>query len=108
MADPMMGAEDPNAAPDPAAAPDGEGMGAGYCIEIHVSAEGSIKIGVEPEGDEAAEEGAATPEAGAEEGDDAQPVANIREAMKVVMDIYKNSGQIADADGEDQMSAGYK
>lgn len=72
---------------------------AGYCIEIHVSPSGSIRVSVEPEQEEAAE-GEAQPEG--------QEVKGIKGAIEVVMDIYANGGQVSNAmEGEDDFNAGF-
>jgi hypothetical protein len=103
-------APQPQAA-DPTETPEQDAP-AGYCIEVHVAADGSIKVSVEPEAEEASEEGAqaaggAAGDAGAEDAD-AQPVANIREAIKLVMEIYKSQGELPDTSGDQaQMTAGY-
>lgn len=68
----------------------------GYCIEIHVGADGKISVDVEPEADEAAEEQG---EGG--ESSKGQPVSGFKEALQVAMDIYKNDGQIQDAGAGD-------
>ncbi len=62
----------------------------GYCIEIHVSADNKITVGVESEEDEEGEE-SGTPD------DGAQPVDGIKGALALVLDIFKNGGQVADA-----------
>jgi hypothetical protein len=96
---------------DPSATPD-EGADApgGYTIEINVSADGKITVGVEPASEESAEEsGSAQPGDDAEgTGDDTQPVANAREAAKLVVDIINNAGQMQDTGADDAaMSGGY-
>lgn len=71
----------------------------GYCIEIHVSPSGSIRVSVEPEQEEAAE-GEPQPEG--------QEVKGIKGAIEVVLDIYKNGGQVSDAmEGEDDFNQGF-
>lgn len=81
-------------AQDPAAMPADDGATAGYEICIKVDGSGAIMVGVEPEG--------------AEPTDDSgmQPVKNIKEACAIVMDIFKNSGQITDQ-GEGDFEAGF-
>jgi hypothetical protein len=62
------------------------GEPAGYCIEIKVGADGQITVSVEESQQETTEE---------PEGDaNAHPVGSIKEACQLVMDLYKNSGQI--------------
>lgn len=71
----------------------------GYCIELHVSADNKITVSVEPEDEEAGEE--QTP-------DGATPVDGIKGALALVLDIFKNGGQVADAAaGEGDFDAGY-
>jgi hypothetical protein len=73
----------------------------GYCIEIHVSADNQITVGVEPESAESAE-GETQPDNGG------QAVSSIREALQVAMDIFKNGGQVMDAEsGDGDFSAGF-
>jgi hypothetical protein len=70
----------------------------GYCIEIQVGSDGKITVGVEPA------------EAEAQEGSEPKgsPVANIKEALQVAMDIYKNGGQVMDANaGEADFASGF-
>jgi hypothetical protein len=87
-------------------------MSGGYTIEIQVGADGKISVSVEPQSEEDSEEsgggGAPDADAAGGESEDSQPVANIREACKLVMEIFKSAGQMPD-DGADQaaMSAGY-
>jgi hypothetical protein len=86
----------------------------GYVIEIQVGADGKISVSVEPQSEEDSEESggasgnAPDADAAGGESEDSQPVANIREACKLVMEIFKSAGQMPD-DGADQaaMSAGY-
>ena len=112
MADPTQqtGATDDDSSVD---------MSQGYCIEINVAANNKITVSVEPASEESSEESGSddgsdddtSADGSGDSGDDedAQPVANIREALKLVMDIYQNAGQMQDT-GEDQsqMSSGYK
>lgn len=92
--------------PDPAEGQDDDTVDAsqGYTIEVKVSGDGSITVCVEPASEEAAEEGGE----GQGDDDDAQPVSSIREACKLVMQIFNSQGQAPDA-SQDQadMSAGY-
>lgn len=70
----------------------------GYCIEIMVSADGSVSVGVEPK---SAED---------EEGDDEnyQPVDSFAAAIKLAKEIYAHAGNMQDMGaGMDDMSAGY-
>lgn len=90
MNEPMMGGqmdEDPN----------DSGMGGGdYVIEIRVSG-GSLTVSSEPiKGVDGAEE------AGEAQG---QPVKSIGEAVKLVMDIYENGGELGA--GEDDFTSGF-
>lgn len=106
MADPTQDLP-ADAAPDDA----GDDMSKGYCIEIKVKADGTISVGVESLPEEDAEESAGSAgDADPEEANDgAQEVSSIREAIKIVMDIYQHSGEIADAGADQaQMSSGYE
>lgn len=70
-----------------------------YTIEIKVSAKSGISVSVEPMTAEAQE----MPES------EGQPVPNIREAIKVVMDIYQNAGAQPDTTSADsEMEQGFK
>lgn len=75
-------------------------MGAGsgnYTIEIKVT-DGNISVSVEPADMEAKEP---TEESG-------QSVPNIREAIKVVMDIYQNAGAQPDNSADAEMEQGFQ
>jgi len=80
----------------------------GYVIEIDVAADNSITVSVEPKSTEDAEEqggGASTESA----DEDSQPVSSIREACKLVMEIYSSQGELPDTGASDAaMQAGYK
>lgn len=112
-------AADPSAAPpDPTAgiaAPDAGAASGGFVIELHVKADGSMSIGVEPEAAEAAEAPGA-PGAdpsmgdggGASPDEDTQPVPNLAAAFKLIKEIVTHGGQMAEAGaGQDQMAGGY-
>lgn len=74
---------------------------AGYCIEIHVAADGKCTVAVEPEAQEGSEEGQQEQESGT-------PAMGFREALQVAQDIYKNAGQLPDANaGEDEFASGF-
>lgn len=78
----------------------------GYTIEINVAADNSITVSVEPKTEEDAEE-----QGGADgaDSDEAQSVASIREACKLVQQIYAAQGEAPDTGADDAaMEAGYK
>lgn len=75
-----------------------QGQG-GYSIEIYVDGDGKISVGVESGAEEASEHQATGQEP------ERTPVKGIREALEIVMDIYKNQGQMNA--GEDQFAAGF-
>lgn len=94
----------PSSQPTPAMPGDGmeqeAGTSGGYCIELKVGADGSIKVSVEPASAEVGEE--------AESDEEYQSVPNIREAIKLVIDIYNNQGQTQDTGANDaEMAKGY-
>ena len=76
----------------------------GYTICLHVGGDGALSVSVEPENQEMAEA------QGAPEGEEqSQPVADMREAVKLILDIFKGAGHAPDAGAETQeMEAGYK
>lgn len=83
-----------------------QSAGTGYTIEIAVSADGKISVGCES----AAAEGA---EAGAEGAPEAamatQPAKDIKDALVIALGIYKNNGEMPEADDSDaQFASGYK
>ena len=94
----------------------------GYTIEIIVAADGTITVDVEQgEDDDDSESGAASG-AGADDGsgdsgagDDTDsgagsptPAKNIKDALSIALDVYRNDGQIAAASSpDDDMQAGY-
>lgn len=74
-----------------------EEAGQGFTICIKVGPDGSIMVGTEPYTEE-----------GGEDESGLSPVGNIKEAMSVALDIYKNQGQVIDAtEGEDEFNAGF-
>jgi hypothetical protein len=76
-------------------------MSGGYVIEIRVSADNKISVGVEPLAEESQEESG-------EGSDDYQPVASVGEACKLIREIVAHAGQMADSGADaDAMSAGY-
>lgn len=102
-ADPSMGAN--------------SGAGSSYVIEITVTADGMISVGVESADEESQEEGGEGAEAGpgadADEAAEpaegaAQPAKSIKEALTMALEIFKNNGQAASADTSDSdFSSGY-
>lgn len=74
----------------------------GLTIEIKVAADGSMSVGVEPEGQEAAEEGGD----GAEGESDMQPVASMPELFKLLKQIIAQ-GSAPDTGDQTEMDAGY-
>ena len=91
-------------AQDPAmdeAEPAAEPSTGGFCIEIKVSADGSIKVGVEPEAEETEED--------AQGGEDYQDVPDIKAALKLAMQIFSGAGQMgASSSDQGQMDAAYE
>ena len=69
-----------------------------YTIEITVSAANGITVSVEPASAEVEEPMEET----------GQSVPNIREAIKVVMDIYQNAGAQPDNSADAEMEQGFK
>ena len=93
---------DPSAAPE-AAAPAED---TGYTIEIKVSGDGSITVSSESANEEAGEESAEGGEAA--EAPEGTPVKSIKEALTLVLDIYRNDGQASQgASADDQMNEGF-
>lgn len=76
----------------------------GYCIEIKVTADNRILVGVDPEGPEEAE-----PEATeGDEADEYQEVGSIGEACRLAREIYASAGKPQDVAAEQaDMTAGY-
>jgi hypothetical protein len=66
----------------------------GYCIEVEVSAQGQITVSVESSDQEDSEQ----PGQEDESGD--MPVNNIRDACKMVEQIFANNGQMPTAKGQ--------
>lgn len=96
-------------ATDPQIAMQGQDQGAqqgsedndGYCIEIHVKADGTITVSVESEAAEQAEDQNA-------ESESAMPVKSIKEALSMALDIFKSNGEMQQPGADmDQMNAGY-
>jgi hypothetical protein len=84
----------------------GDDMSQGYSISINVDGQGNITVGVETSSEERGEEPAvagAEPDADPEQPDDgARPVANIKEALQVAGDIYRNAGQMTGGSQSDR------
>ncbi len=84
----------------------------GYTICIVVDANGQIAVGVLPgtdadgDGDDDTAQGA---QGAAPDGDhDFAPAKNIKEALTVALDIYRNDGEMSEmTNGEDDMAAGF-
>lgn len=101
MALPAPAPTDPSQ-PDPSAdmgdADEAQGSG-GYCIELHVGADGSLSVSVEDEDDETQKEGGdatGAPGAAAAPGGDIDkgtPAATVKEALQMILDIYKSNGK---------------
>jgi len=87
---------DMQAPPADPAMTEGEQAPAGYVIEIYVGADNSLSVNVEDASAEGAE--------GAEPA--GQPVQSIRDAVSLVLDIFKNAGQMQDG-GDADFAAGY-
>lgn len=80
----------------------------GYCIELRVTADGKMSIGVEPLAEEQSEEGA---EDGSGEGDDDnyQPVASLGGAIRLIKNIVAHAGDKTDMTaGQNDMDGGYQ
>ena len=106
-----MPPQDPAMAED--AAPEADAPTPGYTICLHVTGDGAISVSVEPEGEEEAEAptapGAPEDSEAAEPEEAAQSVPNIREAIKLIIEIYKGAGEVPDLGAESaDMEAGYK
>lgn len=101
------------------------GMGAGYVIEITVTADGMISVGVESADEESQEEdGEGASSGGSSDSEDesadpsaepaepadgaAMPAKTIKEALTMALEIFKNNGQSPSADTSDSdFSSGY-
>lgn len=69
-------------------------QGAGFTICIKVSPDGSVKVGTEPYAEE--------------DEKNLSPVKNIKDAMSIALDIYKNQGQIPElGEGEEDFDSGF-
>lgn len=80
----------------------------GYSIEINVDAQGGISVGVDNSTEEPSEQmrGGMTPDAMAADG--AMPAQSIDEAIKMVMAIYQNNGDMPAPQSEDDaFASGY-
>jgi hypothetical protein len=87
-ADPSMGAPDADAGAEST-----ENAGPqGYCIEIHVSADGKISVGVESEAEESSEEQGEGGEGGEPSDDNLSPAKDIKDALTQALAIYKADG----------------
>lgn len=104
---PMQSMPTDQAAPtDPAM----QDKAAGYCICIHVDAEGALSVGVEDEGAEEAQE---SPEGmGAMENEQDEyanftPAKNIKQALTMALEIYHADGNMPES-SPSAMSEGFK
>lgn len=103
MAMNMMG--DAPAAGGNEAAPDGK---PGYLICLHVSGDGLISVGVEPDSEESSEP--ADMLGGSEETKEAadyKPVASMDEALAMARTIYRNNGQMPQDPDMEAARSGY-
>ena len=89
---------DMQAPPADPAMTEGEQAPAGYVIEIAVSGDNAITVSVESAEAEMGEGGAPEPQG--------TPVKSIRDALSLVIDIYKNAGQMQDH-GDADFAAGF-
>lgn len=93
---------------DPTADPSsGDSSTQPYKICIAVDSDGKITVGVDPSDDSddsASESGSG---GSADDSDDSgmQSVKNIKEALTIALDIYKNAGQMTDGDSD--FNSGY-
>lgn len=93
--------------------PEAQEAGGGYCIEIEVGADGSIRVSVESKEYED-QEHASMPE-GMEEPE-GQEVASIDEALAMAQQIFTSNGEMGGEpveqgpkmDGEDEFTQGFK
>jgi membrane protease subunit (stomatin/prohibitin family) len=101
-----MAGGDPSA--DPSASTGGDSSaGGGYTIEITVTADGQISVGVESADQESAEESGGA-SGGADTDSGAVPAKSIKDALTMALQIYKSNGQAPQADTSDQdIDAGY-
>lgn len=83
MADPLMTAD----------APTGDEAGAGYTICMTVTPDGKVMIGTKPAEPEGAE--------------GMKPVASMRDAMSMAMEIYQNDGAMPDGQEDEQFNEGF-
>ena len=91
-----------------AAAP--EDQAPGYVIEIHVSGDGSITVGCESDSEESAEAapGAEGAEGEAYEPMEGKPAKNIKEALTIALDIFRNDGKAGSGmNAQDEMNEGF-
>lgn len=79
-------------------------MSGGFCIELRVTADGKMSIGVESLDDEAAEEGGE----GGSSDEDYQPVKSLQEAFKLIKEIVAHGGNQQDMQASaSDMASGY-
>lgn len=102
--DPSMQTGAPAPVAPPEAAPEASG---GYVIELRVAADGAMSVSVEPDAP-VMENNEGDPEGGDMGGEDAQPVANIGEAMKLIREIVAHAGEMTDTSAsQGEMESGY-
>lgn len=113
---------DPNADPSADPSASGDGSEQGYTICIVVDAQNNISVGVVPGTDaDSDQDDDASQGGGASGGDDQSgsggssdsdqdfaPAKNIKDALSVALDIYRNDGQIgAMTNADDDMASGF-
>lgn len=76
----------------------------GYCICLHVAADGGMVIDVEPEAEEMQEEQAGAGEAQEPAG---TPVKGLKEAIAKIIEIVSNGGQVEGTGGEEDFAGGF-
>ena len=88
----------------------GDEASPGYTIEVTVTGDGQISVGVESADEENAEEsGGDQAETGDQESAEAKPFKNIKDALTYALQIYKNDGEPPedDATSESAFQSGY-
>jgi len=98
-------------APDPTTPPTvgDDDAGGGYEICIAVDAQGGITVSVENAADEAAENAAPGPDGSPAPAEPAAPTPakNIKEALTIALEIYKNNGEMSENSDDADFASGF-
>lgn len=87
------GAPDPDDTGGSGASDDSQQAQSGYVICIHVGGDGTLSVGTESDQEEAQEAQGGSGD-DAQDMEDYEPAKNIKDALTMALEIYRNDGQM--------------